>query len=393
MKKTFLTTLTFLVVAVAILTVVLLLGNSEETTLSEPESSAEVAPAVITRIDLNTKNIKLKPGDTQKLEFSVYPAGADSKGVTITSSDDNIVHIVNGSMEALADGEAVVSVCAENGVSASCNICVETPYKIKDKRNVGFYELGNGEILEYCCEYKDYILSVSQMTGYQFENRSHEKDGLYVHLSGIVRAVNKNGTIYIEAGRGDGSPLAADFLEADLALTDYQSDLLFDLKPEDTIEAFAVLDDYSFDNRSDMLYNNYLFTLHDGIIVKLNAAKTTIPSDFKPKLLGLSDENGSNEYALSNSPTKAKEFPCIGSYSNGDDTITISKTEDGVLYISIADSQGIIVQGTAYYSVDDPYSEVTLYTDYGKFEILPYKPDYSFFVSVDGTDAGTFIRD
>ena len=54
-------------VAVAILTVVLLLGNSEETTLSEPESSAEVAPAVITRIDLNTKNIKLKPGDIQRL--------------------------------------------------------------------------------------------------------------------------------------------------------------------------------------------------------------------------------------------------------------------------------------------------------------------------------------
>lgn len=380
--KTFLIILALVIVvtlaAVLIIANLSYLANTSDLPSSTTKNESEEPNAAITSIDIKNKNIKMEPGNVQKLEFSVYPIGTDIEELSITSSNDDIVRIVNGSIEAIADGEAIISISAKNGISASCNIYVETPYKLKDERNIGFYELNNGEVLEYCCEYNDYALKVHNMTSYQRENRTFEKDGLYVHVKGPVYKVDEAGAVYIDLGPAEDN-IFSPALFADITLESSQSNLLMQLNIGDSIEVYAKLDEYSY----NAAVTTVSFELYGGIIVMINSTETEIPKNFVPQI--------EPEYPDSNPPTETDSFPCVGSYSKGDDTITISKTEEGVLYISIADSQGIIAQGTAYYSIDDPYSGVVLYTDYGNIEILPYKANYSIMVSVDGKDAGTYF--
>ena len=111
MKKKYLLTFAciFLIGVVAVLATVLLLGTSRGATISmSPEDSAEAAPSAITLIEIKNGSMQLKPGDRRKLNIVVQPAGADVDDLNITSSNKSIVRIVDGSVEAIAEGKAMV---------------------------------------------------------------------------------------------------------------------------------------------------------------------------------------------------------------------------------------------------------------------------------------------
>lgn len=78
----------------------------------------------ITAISLSETYIVLPmPGDTVRLEASVYPVGASADGMEWSSSDDAVATVDGGVVRAAGYGEAVVTV-SKNGCEAVCYVFV-----------------------------------------------------------------------------------------------------------------------------------------------------------------------------------------------------------------------------------------------------------------------------
>lgn len=79
----------------------------------------------VKRIVFSEQNIEMTVGDSKALGIAAEPSSAQLKKLTWSSSDNNIATVDNGTVTAMAKGSAVISVKAENGVTASCNITVK----------------------------------------------------------------------------------------------------------------------------------------------------------------------------------------------------------------------------------------------------------------------------
>ena len=79
----------------------------------------------VKRIVFSEQNIEMTVGDSKALGIAPEPASAPLEKLTWSSSDNNIATVEGGTVTAVAKGSAVISVKAENGVTASCNITVK----------------------------------------------------------------------------------------------------------------------------------------------------------------------------------------------------------------------------------------------------------------------------
>lgn len=88
--------------------------------LSEEAPSNEV-----TSINIESDDLELNVGDTQKLTFTINPEDADPTTYTWTTSNENVVTVDNdGNVTAVGAGAAEITVTAENGVSDSIVVTV-----------------------------------------------------------------------------------------------------------------------------------------------------------------------------------------------------------------------------------------------------------------------------
>lgn len=85
---------------------------------------SEVFDKEITSISLSENDINLTVGDSRAIEAKVYPEDASNIVLTWTSSNDEIATVKGGTITAKKAGSVVISVEAENGVNASCNVTV-----------------------------------------------------------------------------------------------------------------------------------------------------------------------------------------------------------------------------------------------------------------------------
>lgn len=82
----------------------------------------------MTGVSLNHSSLTLTEGDMVKLIASVEPENATSKALIWSSSDESIVTVVNGTVNAIHEGEAVVRASSKDGKHvAECNVIVK-PY-------------------------------------------------------------------------------------------------------------------------------------------------------------------------------------------------------------------------------------------------------------------------
>lgn len=79
----------------------------------------------VKRIVFSEQNIEMTVGDSKALGIAAEPSSAQLKKLTWSSSDSNIAKVEDGTVTAVAKGSAVISVKAENGVTASCNVTVK----------------------------------------------------------------------------------------------------------------------------------------------------------------------------------------------------------------------------------------------------------------------------
>ena len=81
-----------------------------------------------TSVSLDKTDITLKPNATAKLTATVAPDNASNKDVTWSSSDTSVATVTNtGSVKAVKNGSAVITVKTDNGLTAQCTVTVTTP--------------------------------------------------------------------------------------------------------------------------------------------------------------------------------------------------------------------------------------------------------------------------
>lgn len=97
-------------------------GLSASCTVTVAEPVIEVE-----NITLSNKKITLLKGESITLSAKISPDNADDKTVAWTSSNDSIVTVEDGFVNAIGDGKALITVTASNGKAASCFVTVEDP--------------------------------------------------------------------------------------------------------------------------------------------------------------------------------------------------------------------------------------------------------------------------
>lgn len=79
----------------------------------------------VTEVQLNKEVMDLMEGDEEKLVVTVKPDDATDKSVVWESSNETVVTVdQNGLVKAVREGDAMITVTAKNGVSASCIVGV-----------------------------------------------------------------------------------------------------------------------------------------------------------------------------------------------------------------------------------------------------------------------------
>ncbi|MGN0487194.1 MAG: Ig domain-containing protein [Acutalibacteraceae bacterium] len=106
------------------------LGSAEITVTSEDNSSVSKKLKInvlraVTGVTLDTVQKTVNNGDSFTLKATVAPESASHKTVTWESSDEAVATVASdGTVTAVAGGEAVITARAENGMSAECQVKV-----------------------------------------------------------------------------------------------------------------------------------------------------------------------------------------------------------------------------------------------------------------------------
>ncbi len=104
------------------------LASEEELTaigITKYYGTSPVEKVSVESVSLDNDKITLDVKGTKKLTATVLPANATNKAVTWTSSDAKVATVSNGTVTAVAPGEAVITVTTKDGEkTASCKVTV-----------------------------------------------------------------------------------------------------------------------------------------------------------------------------------------------------------------------------------------------------------------------------
>ena len=91
--------------------------------------AAKPAPTVsVTGVTLNTNTLSLDEGASETLTATVQPTDATNKGVTWSSNNTSVATVENGTVTAVKEGVATITVkTTDGGYSASCTVTVNKP--------------------------------------------------------------------------------------------------------------------------------------------------------------------------------------------------------------------------------------------------------------------------
>ena len=93
--------------------------------LNTPIKPSEPTKVEVTSITASSNYLALNVGETRKITYTIQPSNATDKTVTFASSDSSKVSVdQQGNIEALAEGDILITITASNGVSTDCQVVV-----------------------------------------------------------------------------------------------------------------------------------------------------------------------------------------------------------------------------------------------------------------------------
>lgn len=171
--------------------------------INEKTGSGQISVSVA-GVSLDKTEIVLVEGSNQTLTATVEPTNATNKGVTWSSSNNEIATVNNGVVTAVKEGTATITVTtAEGGKTATCKVTVNAP-QTKPVTNVTLepntltLEVGKSETLTAKVEPSD-------ATNQNVTWESNKTDVATVEQDGTVKAVGTGeATIKVTAQDGSG---------------------------------------------------------------------------------------------------------------------------------------------------------------------------------------------
>lgn len=76
-------------------------------------------------IKLNTTSLSLTENQTTTLTVTFNPTNATDQDLTWSSSDEDVVTVVDGKVTAIGVGKATITVTSANGKKATCKVTVK----------------------------------------------------------------------------------------------------------------------------------------------------------------------------------------------------------------------------------------------------------------------------
>lgn len=137
----------------------------------------------VSKIAFDKTNLNMNVGDSELLIIKVTPENATDKSVVWTSSDNNIVSIVNGKITGVKEGTAIITAKSTNGITAVCTVAVEEKLPdlkaIYDSLNDDYYckVASDGSYLSIDTNPLD-IDDYSSTYAYEFISKVNENLGL-----------------------------------------------------------------------------------------------------------------------------------------------------------------------------------------------------------------------
>ncbi len=176
-------------------------GNTDNprsiTVTQDTTFTATFAVVNVSAITLSKTTLQLPIGDTHQLVATVVPDNALNKNVTWSSSNAEVVSVVNGLVTAVADGTATITATTEDGgYTATCEVTVTTPVSSisLDKTSL---DLIVGETEQLTATIEPTNASNQNITW------SSSNNNVATVANGLVTAVS-NGTATITATAEDG---------------------------------------------------------------------------------------------------------------------------------------------------------------------------------------------
>lgn len=144
----------------------------------------------IENIKLSETQLELEPGKNQEIKAEFLPEDATETRLTWESSDYTVANVVNGTVYAIADGNATIIVTADSWVTATCTVKVHTPSaysKLNDDERsfyysfVGYDSLGEEGVISQF--YDPSSVSIISIDEYTFDDWNKLDDGYIVEIS------------------------------------------------------------------------------------------------------------------------------------------------------------------------------------------------------------------
>ena len=179
-------------------------SSSEDTSSTGEESTpSEVETISVESVSLNFDTYEMEIDDQITLSATVYPIDATDKSVSWASSVPSVASVSdNGTINALSEGETVVTVTTtDGGFTASCAITVTAKSSSDDydpEEEEGIYKIVTGGEYNISKDYKQIYVNapeaevVINLKGVTIEN--DENSPIYVLTADKVEISAKNGT-------------------------------------------------------------------------------------------------------------------------------------------------------------------------------------------------------
>lgn len=106
--------------------------------VNEPNSDTDSdEPIRVTGVTLDKSTAELNVGESTTLKATVNPSDADNKSVTWSTSNEKVATVTNGTVKAVAEGKATITVTtADGGFKATCEVTVKAGQQDSDTETV-----------------------------------------------------------------------------------------------------------------------------------------------------------------------------------------------------------------------------------------------------------------
>ena len=192
-----------------------LISDQRSLELSVPVTVTASGAVGVTGVSLDKNALSIKQGDTGSLTATVSPSSATNKNVTWSSSNTSVATVSNGTVTAVAPGNATITVTTQDGgYTATCSVTVTkklssisvsgqtTAFTVGDS-----FSFGGSVTANYSDSTSANVTSLATFSGYNMSTAGNQT----VTVSYTEDDVTKTTTYQISVGSSGGSEDITDY--------------------------------------------------------------------------------------------------------------------------------------------------------------------------------------